>query len=77
MAEITAPPGVSTMDPADAYQLGWNNAELDARRTAREEVLTMLEHRYMDDANERNSPVAVAILQIAREVAEEYRERGA
>lgn len=76
MAEITAPPGVSTMDPADAYQLGWNNAEVDARRFARQEVLSILEAMYMDDSNERDSPTALAILEVTREVAKEYRERG-
>lgn len=76
MAEIPTPAGVNTMDPVDAYQLGYNNGKLECRREARQEALTMLEHKYMDDVNERNSPTALAILEIAREMAEEYRARG-
>lgn len=64
------------MNPVQAYERGKADAAVEARRQARAEVLSMLEKRYMDTAIERNSPTAVAILEVAKGVAEEYRESG-
>lgn len=69
-------PGINRMEPMAAYNRGRQDAKADARREARQEVLTMLETRYMDESIERGSPVGTALLQLARELAEEYRARG-
>ena len=76
MATPSDVPGIKNMDPVSAYTRGRESAKKEARQEARKEVLDILERRYMDTTVERDSPVAKAILTIAKDLAEEYRERG-
>lgn len=69
-------PGINHMSAIAAYNRGRQDAQTEARRAAKKEMLDILEVRYMDETIERGSPTAVAILTVAKEVAEEYRARG-
>lgn len=76
MTDFPAPRGLHKMTPVQAYERGKADAEVEARRQARSEVLSILEGMYMDDSIERNDPRALAVLDVTREVATKYRERG-
>lgn len=76
MATPNDVPGLHRMNPAAAYNRGKQDGQKEARQLARAEVLSILESKYMDESIERDSPVAKAILTIAKEVAEEYRALG-
>lgn len=76
MASPRDVPGIHKMNPVKAYERGVQTTKLQAQRAARQEVLDILEAKYMNPDIERNSPEARAILEVARGLAEEYRARG-
>lgn len=76
MATPNDVPGLHRMNPVAAYNRGKADAAKEAKAEARTQMLTLLEKKYMDESIERDSPVAKAILTIAKEVAEEYRALG-
>lgn len=76
MATPNDVPGLHKMNPVNAYLRGKADAEKQAKADARKEVLDMLEKMYMSPDVERDSPTAKAILTVAKDIAQEYRERG-
>lgn len=76
MATPNDVPGLHKMNPVNAYLRGKDDAKKEARQLARQEVLDILEKKYMDPKVQRDSPTAKAILTIAGDLAKEYRERG-
>lgn len=61
--------------PKNEMRATYERGVLDGRRVARVEILTILENKYLnpDIRPDRDSPEGRAILQLAREVAEEFK----
>lgn len=55
--------------PKSQYKAGYDEGEKEGREKGRREILSLLEERYMQPDVERNTPMAQAILKIAREMS--------
>ena len=58
-----------------AFEQGRHLGKQEGEDAVRNEVLTFLQERYLDDKVERGTPEAKAILQLAGDVAQFLREK--